>query len=168
MKMLKSSWIALIIPLVYTLITTTSYCQDPAQGFSRKEFYTILASQNIQQVDAQLEILKKSKLNEKNAYAATLIMKKAGLIKNPAKKLNLFREGHKKLESAIAKDRENGELRFLRLMIQEKAPAMLGYKDDLQNDSAYIRQSFKKLPVDVQQAITDYSKTSKVLRSEDF
>ena len=67
-----------------------------------------------------------------------------------------------------AKDKDNGELRFLRLMIQEHAPGILNYKDDLEKDSLYIRQSFKKLPADVQQAITDYSKTSKVLRSEDF
>ena len=127
-----------------------------------------MASEDIKKVDQQINLLKKAKISEKNAYEGTLIMKKAGLVKGPAKKLNLFKEGHKQLEAAIAKDGNNAELRFLRLMIQEHAPGILGYKDDLDKDSAYIRQSFKKLPVEVQRAMMDYSKTSKVLRSEDF
>jgi len=53
-------------------------------------------------------------------------------------------------------------------MVQEHAPGILGYKDDLKKDSAYIRQSYKKLPAEVQRAIADYSKTSKVLNPGDF
>jgi hypothetical protein len=127
-----------------------------------------MAASDPNTVDNQLNLLKSTDIKDKTAFEGALIMKKAGMIKGANKKLKLFKEGHKKLESAISKDKENGEFRFLRLMIQEHAPGVLHYKNDLDKDSAYIRQSFKKLPADVQQAITEYSKTSRVLRSEDF
>ena len=127
-----------------------------------------MATGDTKKIEHQIGIVRQSVVPEKNAYEGTLLMKKAGLAKGASRKLTLFKQGHQQLEAAIAKDSNNAELRFLRLMIQEHSPGLLRYKNELDKDSAYIRQSFKKLPVDVQQAITDYSKTSKVLRSEDF
>jgi hypothetical protein len=56
----------------------------------------------------------------------------------------------------------------MRLMIQEHAPSILGYKGNLQSDKEYIRKNFKALPFEVQQAILDYSKKSVILKPEDF
>ena len=95
-------------------------------------------------------------------------MKKAGLISGAGKKLNTFKDGHKKLEASLQKDSGNTEYRFLRLMIQENAPGILGYKDDLKKDSEYIRKNFKNLPQEAKNAVIDYSKNSKILRSADF
>ena len=67
-------------------------------------------------------------------------MKKAGIINGAGKKLNLFKAGRKKLEAEIKKDSSNVELRFLRLMTQENAPGILGYKNELQTDREYIRK----------------------------
>jgi len=160
--------------MAFTLMTALffnpaiSLTQETTATFSRREFYAVMASTNVDNVDNQLNLLKNTDVKEKIAYEGALTMKKAGLLKGASRKLKTFKEGHKQLESAIAKSPENGEFRFLRLMIQEHAPGILHYKGDLDKDSAYIRQSFKKLPADVQQAVTSYSKTSKVLRSEDF
>ena len=93
-----------------------------------------------------------------------MLMKKAGLGGNPANKLKLFRQGHKMLETAIGKDPENAEYRFLRLMIQEHAPGMLNYKYNMEKDCEFIRKSYQFLPGEVQQAIADYNKNSKVLK----
>ncbi|MGC4038904.1 MAG: hypothetical protein QM764_23300 [Chitinophagaceae bacterium] len=139
-----------------------------AQTFNRKDFYSAMASGDLKTIDAQIGLLKAVDIAEKIAFEGALLMKKAGKENGAGKKLNLFKQGHKKLEEAISNDGENGEYRFLRLMIQEHAPGMLGYKDDLKKDSAYIRQSYKKLPADVQHAIADYSKQSKVLKPGDF
>ncbi|HMH32644.1 MAG TPA: hypothetical protein VK543_06415, partial [Puia sp.] len=65
-------------------------------------------------------------------------------------------------------ERENAEYRLLRLMVQENAPTVLGYKNDIKADSEYIRKSFKNLPEDIQQVIVDYSKKSKILKAGDF
>ena len=67
------------------------------------------------------------------------------------------------LEGAIKKNPDNAEFRFLRLMVQEYAPGILGYKNDTEKDSEYIRKSYKSLPGEVQQAIANYSKKSKLL-----
>lgn len=157
-----------LVVAIILYLPTYLPAQESTMKFTRKELYAAMASSDIADVDNQLNALKNTDVKEKSAYDGALTMKKAGLIKGASKKLKLFKEGHKKLEAAISKEKDNGELRFLRLMIQEHAPGVLNYKSDLDKDSAYIRQSFKKLPVDVQQAITSYSKTSKVLRPEDF
>jgi hypothetical protein len=160
---------AILLAVAVILYSPTHlHAQENTAKFTRKELYAAMASSNVANVDNQLNTLKNTDVKDKDAYEGALTMKKAGLVKGAGKKLKLFKDGHNKLEAAISRDKDNGELRFLRLMIQEHAPGMLHYKSDLDKDSAYIRQSFKKLPVDVQQAITSYSKTSKVLRPEDF
>ncbi len=152
---------------LYIVLTSCCY-KSNAQAFNRKDFYSVMASGDAKSVEQQISLLKNSILGDKPAFEGALLMKKAGLINGAGKKLNLFKDGSKKLEAAIKDDDDNAEYRFLRLMIQEHAPKMLGYKEDLKKDSAYIRQSYKKLPAEVQEAIINYSKTSKILRSEDL
>jgi len=167
MKMLPELWKGVAI---FVILTATCSIGN-TQSFNRKDFYSVMASGSIQTVNEQIDLLKNYPLMppmDKAAFEGALLMKKAGLIGGGGKKLNLFKDGHKKLEGAIKKDDGNAEYRFLRLMIQEHAPGILGYKDDLKKDSAYIRQSYKKLPAEIQEAITNYSKNSKILKSEDL
>ncbi len=157
-------WKGLAILLALTVACSCGY----AQSFERKEFYSAMSSGDAKIIDGQISLLKNWESKDKTAFEGALLMKKAGLIGGAGKKLNLFKDGHKKLEAAIKSNDDNAEYRFLRLMIQEHAPGILGYKDDLKKDSAYIRQSYKKLPAEVQNAIANYSKTSKVLNPGDF
>jgi hypothetical protein len=136
--------------------------------FDKAMFYRAIASENIQQIDTQLGILKGSDIAEKEGYEGALLMQKAGMKGGPKEKLSLFKSGHKKLENAISKDGKNIEYRFLRLMIQENAPKVLGYHFDLEKDSDYIRKNFKKLSPIIQNAIVGYSKKSKVLNPKEF
>jgi hypothetical protein len=167
MKMLLKLWKGVAI----FVILTAACSIGNGQSFNRKAFYSVMASGNTQTVDEQINLLKNSaptSPKDKEAFEGALLMKKAGLVSGPGRKLNLFKDGHKKLEAAIKEDDNNAEYRFLRLMIQEHAPGILGYKDDLKKDSTYIRQSYKKLPAEVQEAIINYSKVSKILKSEDL
>jgi len=164
MKMLQGLWKGAAILFALTVTCSHGY----AQSFDRKEFYAVMASGDSKTIDGQISLLKDWDSEEKPAFEGALLMKKAGLKGGAGKKLNLFKDGHRKLEAAIKKDDDNAEYRFLRLMVQEHAPGILWYKDDLKKDSAYIRQSYKKLPAEVQRAIADYSKTSKVLNPGDF
>jgi hypothetical protein len=116
-------------------------------------------------IDAQLSAVKNAPVAEKEAYEGALLMKKAGVIKGTAKeKLIFFKSGRSKLESAIAKNNNNIEYRFLRLIIQEHAPKIVKYRNDIEQDSRLIITNFKSLPQDLQQTIADYSKASKVLK----
>lgn len=133
-------------------------------GFDKGAFYGALAANDMNSINAQLNMIKTSSINEKEAYEGALLMKKAGLIKKPAEKLSLFKAGRLKLESAIKKDKENAEFSFLRLIIQEHAPKIVEYNNNIPADVSTIRTNFKTLSPVVQQAIQDYTKKSKALK----
>ncbi len=132
---------------------------------NRTAYYKAMESQSKTLVDAQLTALNATApANEKNAFLGAMTMRRAGIGGNPASKLKLFKQGHAMLEEAIKQDPDNAEYRFLRLIIQENAPGILGYKDDEEKDSAFIRKSYKSLPEELQKTIADYNKKSKVLK----
>ncbi len=143
MKIQRSYKAALLVIAIILCLPALVPAQESAPKFTRKELYAAMASSDVAIVDNQLNALKNIDPKDKSAYEGALTMKKAGLVKGANKKLKFFKEGHKKLEAAILKDKDNGELRFLRLMIQEHAHGILHYKSDLDKDSTYIRQSFK-------------------------
>jgi len=141
-----------------------SSLKGKAQDFDKATFYKVLAADNEKELDEQLNLVKKSGIKEKAAYEGVLLMKKAGLLKKPKDKLNTFKAGHKKLEPAIAADQDNMEYRFLRVLIQENAPKILGYKKELAADSQLINSNFNLLSPLLKQVITDYSKKSKTIK----
>ena len=132
--------------------------------FDKSAFYSAMASDNMETVNNQLAVIKAAQINEKNAYEGALLMKKAGLVAKASEKISLFKAGRTKLEAAIKKDKENAEFNFLRLIIQEHAPKIVNYNDNIQTDVAAIRSNYKTLHPVVQQAISDYTKKSKVLK----
>ena len=135
-----------------------------SDDLNRIAFYKAMRDKDKTAVKTQLSDLEKSPGGKLDAFIGAMTMKEAGLGGDPASKLSLFKKGHKLLEAAILKEPDNAEYRFLRLMIQENAPGILGYHNDVEKDSEYIRKSYKSLPNDVQQAIADYSKKSKNLK----
>ena len=149
--------------LLFSIITVQGNSQKT--GFDRSAFYNAMASDNLQEINTQLSIINSSSINEKEAYEGALLMKKAGLVTKAKEKLSLFKAGRLKLEAYIKKNSNNTEFVFLRLIIQEHAPKMVKYNADIEKDSLQIRANYKSLPFVVQQAISDYSKKSKVLKS---
>jgi hypothetical protein len=73
-------------------------------------------------------------------YVLSLKMKKAKYTWNPMIKLQYFKEGRKKLDSMILKYPTNYHLRYIRLVIQEKTPSILGYKKYMKEDKKVINQ----------------------------
>lgn len=139
-----------------------------SQDFNKPAYYQVMENGNIESVDKQLRIIESNTGINKEAYAGAMLMKKAGLVKGAGKKLNVFKDGHKKLEAAIEKDKENAEWHFLRLLIQENAPKILGYRSDIDKDATLIQASFKKLAPEVQSAVLDYRKKSNSLKKLNF
>lgn len=157
------------LALIFNLFMLFGFSVMAQSAYNKEGFYDAMATDQLQQIDLQLKEVQKATGTDKQALVGTLTMKKAGLISGAGKKLKLFKAGHKELEAAISEDKENVEYRFMRLMIQEHAPGILGYKEEIQTDSDYIRKSFKNLPDPVQQAIIHYAREkSKVLSEKDF
>jgi hypothetical protein len=142
----------------------SSVIRHPFSDLNRTEFYKALESNNRALVDSQIILLQSASGGKYEAFEGALSMKKAGFIAAAHTKLHLFKEGRKKLESAIRTDTSNTEYRFLRLVVQEHAPPFLGYNKDIEKDSEYIRKMYKSLPEDLQQAISRYNKKSKNLK----
>lgn len=142
---------------------TVAWGKNIWQHFDRSGVYRAMASSSLKAVDSQLNAIKEAPKNDQEAYEGALLMKKAGLVANAKNKLNLFKSGRNKLEAVLAKDSMNAEWRFLRLMIQEHAPKILNYRRELDKDSQFVGRFFKSLSPVLQQAVTDYSKKSKVL-----
>ena len=158
--------------IIITVFLVTSgmivFGQKNKKDVNKSEFYAAMASESLDSINALLDIISKSSINNKDAFEGVLLMKKAGLVSGLSTKYKLFKSGQKKLESAIAKESENTEFRFFRLMIQENAPGILNYSSQIDEDSQLIRAGYKNLPQVVQMAITSYTKKSNVLKPESF
>jgi hypothetical protein len=152
----------LLISIVYV---KSGYAQ---QKFEKAAFYAVMDNGDVAALDNQIEIVKTSSLNNKEGYEGALLMRKADKVRGPKKKLGFFKEGRIKLETAILADADNTEFRFLRLAIEENAPKIVKYRNDIEKDKLIIQKNFKTLPQSVQHAIINYCKKSKVLHAEDF
>lgn len=138
---------------------------DAQSSIDKKTFFAAMESNKMAMVDAQLKLLESATNQNKAAFEGALLMRKADMVSVPAKKLSLFKQGNRKLEAAIALDKNNAELRFLRLMIQEHAPKSLGYNKNIDEDCKVIEAGYKSLSAITKQTITQYSKRSKALKA---
>jgi hypothetical protein len=157
------------LALLLFLVFPAAFKNDrPKPAFDRQAFYAVMSTGRIADVNRELELLKTTEVKEKQAYEGALLMRKAGLMKIPAEKLHFFKLGYMKLEPAIAADKENVELHFLRLTIQEHAPHIVKYYHQIDEDKAAVIKGYKTLPSEVKDAVMEYSKTSKVLHPQDL
>jgi hypothetical protein len=148
----------------FFLISKPGKQEHLRQNFDKAGYYTVMASGDIGAVDSMLSVLQQGAGRGKEAYEGAMLMKKAGLLRKPKEKLTVFKSGARKLETALVEDSANAEYHFLRLIIQEHAPAAVHYNKDEEKDSQVIYRSFRHLSPVVQKAIMDYSRHSKFLR----
>lgn len=138
------------------------------QKLDKKAFYAAMSSGNVDEVNAELEVLNSATFTNKQGYEGALLMRKAGMVARPAEKLKLFKAGRIKFDGAILNDGDNVEFHFLRFAIQEHAPKIVKYRTDLETDKQVILKNYKSLPPVVQQAIIDYTKNSKLLNPREL
>ncbi len=132
--------------------------------------YKALKGDSVESVDYALNALQKESMDEPviRAYKGALLMKKAGLINGPLNKLDMFKEGHKILEKEIQSDPKNTEYRFLRLTIQENAPKILGYNENLDEDKLFIGQHYHSMSLEMKLHIKEYASRSTILNQSDL
>ncbi len=148
----------------------TSYAGNLNQDFDLSEYYGILKSGTLDQINKEIKVLEASNIPEKEAYTGTLLMKKAGLLKQGKQKLDTFKSGAAKLESAIKTDSANTEFH---LVFATDDPGtctdqITKYHSQIKNDSELVTRHHNKLSPFLQDIILNYSKTSKSLKPEDF
>ncbi len=159
-----SFWTRILIGVIVFHLGSFTYAQE----FNRNLFFAALSMGDTLKINEQLKKINRAYIPDQQAYTGVLLMRKAEFVKGVKKKLDLFKEGGRKLEDAIVKNKSNAEYRFLRLLIQENAPGLLRYNDNIQEDAKMVKDYYTQLNVDTQKAVLDYCKKSKVLKPEDF
>ena len=160
---LKSGVIALLVCMAGFAVKSNAQ-----EKFEKAAFYNVMSGNDVTAIDDEIAIVQKSSTKNKPGYDGALLMKKAGLISGASKKLKLFKQGRIELETALMSEPENTEYHFLRLAIEEHAPKIVKYHNDIETDKAIVKKNFKELSPAVQHAILDYCKNSNVLHVEDF
>ncbi len=103
-----------------------------------------------------------------NAYKGTLLMRKANFEKTPREKLELFKTGRILLENEISSHPDNLEYRLLRFIIQENAPPVLKYNQQLNHDKTKIIEGYKSADSFLQDQIKTYCNYSIILKLSDL
>jgi hypothetical protein len=130
----------------------------------KSAFYKALSSTNEEVIVAYKKKLGATLTNyDAKAYYASLVMKEAKFAISPFTKLERFNKGRDMLEACILQNKTNSEYRFLRLMVQENAPSILGYDDAIQQDCQLITANFNQFSATLQTIVLNYSKTSQSL-----
>ena len=76
------------------------------------------------------------------------IMQMANYTMNPYKKLDYFNKGKQALESHISKYPQQIDARYVRVLIQSKAPKILNYYQNIQADISFIKKNIQESDVD--------------------
>ena len=93
---------------------------------------------------------------------------KAKHAKGIKEKKNYFKEGAAIIESAIAAFPKNVELHFIRLSVQENAPKIVNYREDLESDKSFILKNYPQIKdPTIKELIKKYSKDSKVFSEKE-
>ncbi|MDI1356471.1 MAG: hypothetical protein PSX36_16255 [bacterium] len=161
-------WFNLILGCVCFMGASPQKSESGTQNGDRTTYYLALQSHDLTKINAALELLKTKTGTFTGAFEAALLMKKSGLISNAGEKLELFKQGRTQLEKALAKNGENAELHFLRLIVQENAPKILHYDSNIKEDASFIGSTFNSQDSSLRQEILNYSKTSVALKTTVF
>lgn len=118
--------------LLLGIILVSQTGQGSALESSREVFPQIV--QNEQKMAKLIADLEKDKSAIAKAYRGAMIIMSAEYTSYPLRKYNRFKKGKALIESAIAADPQNPEIRYIRILVQSKCPDMLGYNNDIVKD----------------------------------
>lgn len=77
-------------------------------------------------------------------------------------KIKHMKAGANLIDGAVAADADNIEIRMIRLSVQESVPKIVGYKDNIKEDKAFIVANYEKSG-DLKEYIKNF-----ILRSKSF
>lgn len=128
------------------------------------DFYDIIQKNNKAELERGLKEMDKVKnAEQKEVYKGAIKAKIAQFEKAPREKVDLFKKGIAPIEASIEKNPNNVEFRFIRLILQENAPKVLKYSQNIEEDSNVIKKGYKNVSKKIQESMIEYSKNSKVL-----
>ena len=128
----------------------------------RQKYISAATSQEV--ADELFKTLESVSDNSKDhtmvAYKAAALTLKAKYARGLFNKKDLFKKGVTLLDGLLTKRPDNYEARLLRLNIQENAPGILGYNDNIDEDKAYLIKNYNTQPADLKKFTLDFVKAS--------
>jgi uncharacterized Fe-S cluster-containing protein len=157
----------LLIVVIYFFIIIGFVSIDTS--FSRVNYYNAMMQSDTNKINSVLLTLNKSAIESSEAFKGALLMKQAQYQKKNADKLSLFKKGRSLLEHSInTSNKLQSEKRFLRLMIQEKAPAILNYRKNISEDALFVQQHYNELDAYTKTIVVKYANQSVALKNKRF
>ncbi|WP_025761997.1 hypothetical protein [Dyadobacter tibetensis] len=151
--------------LIFSLFTV-GYAEVQGQNIGGL-YFDALSSNNMDRIEIELEKLKAAKSTPfVRACQGALLMKLANFQKGAPAKIQHFKKGRELLENEINQFPQVVEFRFLRLTVQENAPSLLKYQDQIKEDVQIILEGFHGLDKTFQKAVSSYARQSKHLSEE--
>lgn len=167
-KTVAKYFFAAVIFFLLSAGVSKSNAEFIVQNTNLTEFYSALKSKDTNKINSFLKIYVDDSSSTSIAYTGALLMKKSGLKKSKHEKIILFKQGRILLEGVIAKENNNAEFRFLRLIIQENCPAFLKYHENMKDDADKVKQFYQNFSPQLKREVADYSNVSKILKPDDF
>ncbi len=126
-----------LLPLIFILFLSSTNIKEVVEEFHSLETREseIVFVENYTQ-SSQPSIL---------AYVCAVEMKQAEYSHNPISKLRVFKRTKKKLDSLIQTNPTDVHLRYVRLLLQEKTPGILGYNDYIEEDKLFLKNKLEIL-----------------------
>jgi hypothetical protein len=150
--------------LISALVLTVVMLSKPS--IDKTSFYAAFESNSMTTINMKLDNLGiEKKSTQRDAYVGALTMKKSQYKKTPKEKISVFKEGKSLLESSISKEPENEEYRFLRFVIQENAPKILKYNNNINEDLKIVIEKYTSMDSSVKKAVKKYAVKSAHLSS---
>lgn len=154
------SFLILLVPF---FLAAPSSINDVREAFQNAENSKEFAEEFHELIKKELHLNK----NVKKAYlgaSMTLLAKHDGSIQERVK---MFNAGKEHIEKAVEEEPHNLEIRIVRLLIQYNAPAILGYRANIEMDKEFILENFSKASPDLKKYIQDIAKETKVFSPEE-
>ena len=149
--------------VLFSIFSLLLFSSNPTLSEIRKAFPTV--SQNESTATAFAFKLADVGADDKTllAYKGASIVMVSKFKKKVSEKINTFKEGSKLIESAVASESNNIEIRLIRLSIQENVPGIVNYKKNIKEDVTFILKHFKEQSTTLKEYIRSF-----VLQSKSF
>ncbi|WP_379968100.1 hypothetical protein [Epilithonimonas sp. UC225_85] len=97
------------------------------------------------------------------AYKAAAKIMEAKVTTEKNKRKSFVKTGAKSLESIIASNPNNAELRVIRMSVQENLPKIVGYNKNLKEDKTFLIANYSKQNTDLKSYIKQFAAQSKTI-----
>ncbi|MEX2596552.1 MAG: hypothetical protein WEC59_06425 [Salibacteraceae bacterium] len=159
----------MINPIIIVLFLATlgqSFASQPEQHEIRARF--VKATQQPDYRSTFYELV--SNANPTNFHSAYLGAAKTLMAENsvsPFAKLSLFNDGKTLIEEAINEQPDEAEFRYLRFLVQFKAPAFLGYNHNIKSDYLFVKSYIEQTSI-YQESWIDYFKQFERIHADEL